>query len=277
MKILITWASWFLWKQLVHDLLTLKKEVIVVSRNTWKTQKLFGEKVKHLKREDITQQNLHWVSTIIHLAWAPINTFPRNNKNKKLLRDSRINTTKLLVEHLPDSCDSFICWSAIWYYPSSLEKCYDINFINKYPTTFMEKLCVDREEEAHKAKTSTRRVVHLRTWLVIWPEKVGKKIRQSIQRYMWWIPWSGEQRLSLITIKKRSESCIQIINNDNIEGPVNMVTKNIQLKEYMHQIAQELHRPIRGHIPAKIIKFLWGEATQLILWSRKITPTQIVK
>jgi len=273
MKILLTWATGFIGKELWKSLLTQGHKLIVVSRNKAKASSIFGSAIQVLTREKINSISLQWIECVIHLAWSSLSDFPRNKTKKAIMRDSRIDTTRFLVNSLPDSCHSFICGSAIGYYPTDPEWEFDIDFINTDPWSFLEQLCVDRESEANRAKTTKRRVVRLRTWIVIWPDKFDRLMRTTTKRIWGVILWSWEQRMSLITRDKRISNCIKIVNNLSIKGPVNMVHTHIRHEEYIINLAKELNRPVRPKIPSWIIKTLLWDASVLMLGSQKITPT----
>jgi NAD dependent epimerase/dehydratase family enzyme len=65
-----------------------------------------------MTRDQIDKNGLHDGDVYIHLAGKSIISLPRNDKNKKDIWYSRIDTTKTLVEHMPDSCHTFVCASA---------------------------------------------------------------------------------------------------------------------------------------------------------------------
>lgn len=277
MHILITWATGFIWSQLVHTLDNLHHTVTLVTRNKEKARHMFSSKwitATYITREDIKAWILKEssIETVIHLAGAPITLFPWNKKNKDKIMLSRIETTKILVDHLPATCHSFLCGSATWYYPSHPTKLYTTKYINKKSESFLEKVCVTWESEAKKAQSETTRVVHLRTWIVLWPEKMDKMIRQATKWWWWVILWSGQQRMPTISLEERVATCLHVIENQSITWPINMVTKNLTHETYMREIAKELHRPVRWRIPEKILRYFWWEASELVVWSWCISP-----
>ncbi len=273
MHILITGATWFIWQKLTKNLIELWHTITVLSRNSQKSQRIFSNEVNHLQRDEImSSASLSWIECIIHLAWASINTFPWNTKNKKTIRTSRIETTKLLVAHLPKSCHSFICGSAIWYYPSSFEQVYESSFVNKVPSSFMEQLCVDREKEANKAASNTVRVINLRTWIVLWDEKFWKTIRQSTKYFGWIILWTWKQWIPTIDIETRVDICAWVLMDSSITWPINMVERNIRHEEYIKEVAAKLRRPVRCRVPSFLLKSILWEFSWLILGSWNVMP-----
>lgn len=277
MHILITGATWFIGKALTQRLLLDGYTITIVSRNKKKSYTHFRDKVSYLERQDITREHLFWITCIINLAWAPIQTLPRNKKNKEKIYSSRIKTTKLLVKNLPESCYSFICWSAIWYYPPNNTTLYTTSFRNTHPRSFMEKLCIDRENAANKAASERTRVVTLRTGLVLWPEKLEYLLKKVTKRCWWIVLWSWKQFMPVIRREEWIDCCISIIKDTSISGPVHMVRQNITHETYIRKLAKEVHRPVWLRIPERIIRFFLWEAADLILWSWCIEPNKLFR
>lgn len=271
MKILITWATWFLWKCLTKQLIKIWHELIVLSRSIDKVHKVFPtQEIWVLIRDSLTQEELEWVEVVIHLAWAPLLRFPWSSNYKKTLYTSRIQTTKKIVEVLPPSCHSFLCASATWYYPNSLTTIYDETYINSSPVSLLENICVDREHEASLAQTANRRIVCLRTWIVEWEQWFLPVITWAINRCMGMIPWTWKQWISTINKEEWIEKILHIIDTPSIQWPINMVTHSQSLETYMKSIAKKLNRPLLFRIPSKLIKFALWEFSSIILSSQYI-------
>jgi uncharacterized protein (TIGR01777 family) len=272
MHICITWATWFLGTALTKQLLGLGHSITIITRSSDKAQKVHNNSVKYLEWNHLSTKTLEWIEIMIHLAGTSISLFPWNKKNKARIYNSRIESTKHLVQHMPDTCHTFICGSAIWYYPSHPDYTYTATYINTTPTSFMEKLCIEWEKQTLKAQNSWRRVINLRTWLVLWKEKIWRLFHIQT-KFLWWIIlWSGEQRMSTITLDERVANVIVCIKNQYITWPVNMVSEHIRYKDYIHRLAKNLHRPVRLRIPKKILHLVLGEQSILMLWSWKVTP-----
>lgn len=273
MHILITWATWFIWSALTQKLKNIWHDITVISTDTSKAKSSLWEDVKLLDRNEISAAKLHDIEVVIHLAWQSVSTFPWNKKNKDSIFASRIETTKKLVACLPNSCHTFLAWSAIGYYPPHPTREYTIDYSNDAPVWFMDTMAVAREAEAKKWKTIKRRVVHLRTGLVLWPWKIEKKFR-AMTKYFWWIIlWTGEQWMPVITLDQRVSTCVYIIEHENIHWPVHMVAKNIQQKDYIRSLAQDMNRPMSFRMPWWLLKLLLWEMSVLMLGSWKITPS----
>jgi NAD dependent epimerase/dehydratase family enzyme len=90
---------------------------------------------------------------------------------------------------MPDSCHTFVCASATWYYPATSGEVFDVDYINNSPQNFLEKLCIEREKEAAKASTKSRRVIHLRSGLVTGSGTFEQKLQQSTKWFGGVVLW----------------------------------------------------------------------------------------
>lgn len=270
MNITISGATGLLWSALTSKLIELWHHITVVSRSTSKPIQIFWESVSVTTWDKLNPESMDWCEVCIHLAGTSIMTLPWNQKNKDRIRNSRIETTRKIITALPDSCHTFMCASAIWYYPSDSDRIFDTSYTNSDPQTFLEKLCVQRETEAYKAKKKSRRVVAIRTWLVTWHGTFEDKLIKSTKILGWIVLWSGKQYMSLISKKDRVDNIIYCINHDNISGPINNVSQSMTYRQYVTQLAKKYRRPTRIHVPNMIIKIILWEASQLFLWSQRV-------
>lgn len=271
MNICISWATWFLWKELTHRLLQQWHQISILTRSKSKAEKIFSHvNIAIFTRDQLNTTLLTWSEVVVHLSWAPLFHFPWSNSYKQKISGSRILTTKKLVQLLPSSCHTFICGSAIWYYPSSLTTVYDESYINTSPNNFLESVCVDRELQAAHAKTITRRVISLRTWIVEWNQWMKKQIIQATKCFGWVVLGSWDQYLSLISHASRCNKVIHCINTPELQWAVNLVDYTITMSEYIHKIAKETNRFVRLTIPTKIVSLILWWLNSLLLDSHII-------
>jgi hypothetical protein len=271
MNICISWATWFLGQWLVKKLLKQDHTITILSRSKSKVESVFGDMVAVVLWDTLQSKDLEWIEAVIHLAGAPLFRFPWSTSYKKTIYNSRIHTTRKLVAVLPESCHIFLCWSAVWYYPSSEEIVYDETYCNNSPNSFLENVCIDREREAMKANAPHRRVVLLRTSIVEWDQWIRKKILQATKWFGWVILGSWDQYLSLITDSSRCNKVIECMHTPTLTWPVNLVDRTITMKAYIREIAQQTQRPVwRFTIPDRILICVLQWLSNLVLDSHKI-------
>ena len=130
MNILITGASGLIGKELGKKLVSEGHSVVVTSRNPEKTKLLlpFPCKVFKTPGEALREK----IDGIIHLAGESIFSKRWNTEQKKKILDSRVETSKELIQAIQDSkteLKTFVTGSAIGYYGSRGDE-----VLNEYAT-----------------------------------------------------------------------------------------------------------------------------------------------
>ena len=159
---------------------------------------------------------------IINLAGASI--FSRWTQQQKIiLRASRINTTKHLVEALPDNAShiTFFSTSAVGYY--GFHK--DEELIESSPAgnDFLARLAHDWEAEAFRAQEKNARVVITRFGIVLGPD--GGALGQMIPLFKFFLGGplgSGRQWFSWIHIQDLTEAIVFLLKHKEVSGTFNL-------------------------------------------------------
>lgn len=108
--------------RLIDRLLDANHQVLVVSRSAESVHRRWGDRVEALVRdtqEEFPKERLAGTECVIHLMGESLSAFRRTAKKRHRIYASRIETTTILVDALPESCHTFLCGSAIGIYPSS--------------------------------------------------------------------------------------------------------------------------------------------------------------
>ena len=89
----------------------------------------------------------------------------------------------------------------------------------------------------------------------------------------------GKAWMSWIHIKDICNIIMYIINNKNIEGPVNATAPNpLQNKDFSQDLAKALNRPMFLTMPSFMVKIIFGEmGDSLLLNGQKVLPNKITK
>ena len=180
MKVFITGANGFVGTNLGRFFIDQGHKVFALVRNPSKVRTLpqdftvvQGESTKPGKwQEDLANYDL-----FINLAGA--NIFRRwDNDYKQLLRDSRINTTRNLVEAMPGQA-TLLSVSAVGYYGMTDDV--ELDESSKPGNDFLAQLAMDWETEAMKAAQKGTRVVITRFGVVLGED--GGALAQMIKPF----------------------------------------------------------------------------------------------
>jgi hypothetical protein len=216
-------------------------------------------------------------SSLIHLAGEPVFAGLLTAKRKRLIMDSRVDSTRSIVKALlaapPETRPStFVCASAVGVYGSRGEDLLDESASTG--TGYLAQVCKQWEAAAQVASQAGIRVVSLRTGIVLaraggalplmaLPFRLGLGGRLGNGKQ--WVPWIHiDDAVGLIRA---------ILDDEKFVGPVNVVAPNpVRNHELTRALADCLRRPAFMPAPAFTLKLVLGELSQELLGSRRCKP-----
>ncbi len=270
-NILIVGGTGFIGSKLVKRFVDRSHNVMILTR-----QKLESDYEK-IYINKIDERDFFY-DVVINLAGAPISNY-WTKKNKKEIYDSRINTTKELVQFFKTSTrrpELFICASAIGYYGCDNNEYCEQSEISS-TQAFSQKICQDVEKEADKIKDKCK-VAKIRLGVVL--GKGGgalKKMTPSFKMGLGGTIASGKQYMSWIHIDD-VVNAIEFIAENNIDDAINLVAPNpVTNKEFSKILAKSLNRPCIFNIPLFAIKLLFGQmGCELLAKGQKVSPQRLI-
>lgn len=252
-------------------------EVSLLVRNPSKVKDLprrvsvvIGESTK----QGTWQENLEKYDLFINLAGA--NIFRRwDDDYKKLLRESRIKTTRNLVEALPTS-GVFLSASAVGYYGFTGGE--ELDETSPPGKDFLAQLAVDWENEALNASQRGIRVVLTRFGVVLGND--GGALDQMVRPFKFFVGGpigNGSQWMSWIHVEDLCRAALFVAENPAVEGPVNFCSPEpVTNKNLAEQIGKILHRPSFIPAPGFVIRLALGEFGSVILKGQRILPRKLI-
>ena len=212
-------------------------------------------------------------NVVINLAGASI--FSRwTDDQKKVLRSSRIDTTRHLVEALPQDGKqiTFFSTSAVGYYGFHEDE--ELNEYSPAGDDFLARLANDWEAEALKAKAKGARVIMTRFGIVL--GKNGGALGQMIPLFKFFLGGplgGGRQWFSWVHIQDLAEAFIFLLNHKEMSGAVNLCSPHpVRNKELGQAIGKVLHRPSFLPAPGFMIKLILGEFGSVLLKGQRVIP-----
>ncbi len=219
------------------------------------------------------------VDGIVHLAGENIASGKWTRKKKEKIRNSRIEGTKRLCEHilkLPTPPSVLVCASAIGYYGNR-----GVEFLNEGSSRgsgFLPDVCLDWEEAAESVSKAGIRVVNVRFGIVL--SKYGGALAKMMTPFkigMGGKIGSGTQYMSWVAMDDVTGAIYHTLITDSLKGPVNVTAPNpVTNKEFTNTLGEVLKRPAVVPMPAFAAKLAFGEmAKDLLLASTKVAPKSL--
>lgn len=217
---------------------------------------------------------------MVHLSGANIAGGRWTPERKAVLRSSRIDSTRVLVDTLSSlkrKPRAFVCASATGYYGSRGDEV--LTESSEGGTDFLALLARDWEAEATRAELAGIRTVRLRFGVVLSSD--GGALPRMLAPFKYGVGGrlgSGNQWMSWIALEDVVEIMRSAIANGEFSGPVNVVAPNpVRNSEFTRIAAATLHRPAIFSAPAFALRIALGElADPLLLASQRVIPGRLI-
>lgn len=217
---------------------------------------------------------------VVHLAGAGVADRRWTAAYRKLVVDSRVESTRCIVDAIKDAGAQpsiLVNASAVGYYGD----CGDTALDESAPVgdDFLAELVVQWEAQAARAATDATRVVMLRTSIVLDTSGgvLGKMLPifrlglggplGSGRQYFPWIHW--RDAVGMIGFA---------LDNDAVSGPMNVVAPEaVTNREFVRTLGRVLHRPAVLPMPVFGLRVIMGEMGRYAVASQRVVPGQAVR
>lgn len=284
--ILITGGTGLIGKALSASLVKKGYDVITLTRNPG-AHKAEG-KIRYaqwdIEKQQFDLSALAEADHIVHLAGAGVAEKRWTVARKKEIVESRVKSGELIVKVLKENANkvqSVISSSAIgWYGPDPVIP-NPRPFIedDKPDTSFLGDTCLKWEESVTPLKQLGKRLVILRTGIVLSKEGGALlEFRKPVKFGVAAILGSGKQIISWIHIDDLVRLYIWFMEHSSLDGIYNAVApKPVSNSELVTRLAKEIkgnfYVPI--HVPAFILRTMLGEMSIEVLKSATVSCVKV--
>jgi len=217
---------------------------------------------------------------VIHLAGENIAHGRWSDARKSEIRQSRVQATQQIVAALRPVTRIFISASAVGIYPQA-----GIDAAESYfPTQasihrpFLEQLVIDWEQAAMGAQREGRRVIRLRTGIVLGSQGFLAELAPLYRLGLGGPIGSGQQMIPWIHVTDHVRAIAWILAHEQLDGAVNLVgPRPIAFAELSALLAKQLHRPHFMRVPEALLRIALGEKSQLALSSCSALPQRLLE
>ncbi len=277
MKILITGATGLIGSALCK-LLADKHELIALTRNINKAKNTLPNSIDVL--DNLEDLNFDDLDAVINLAGEPIADKRWSAQQKQRIFQSRLGITEQIVTKI-NASDAppkvFISGSAIGFYGRQpAENVITESYSSTYPE-FSHQLCKQWEELALQAQSPDVRVCLLRTGIVL--SKQGGALDKMLPPFKLGLGGkmaSGKQMMSWIHIDDMINAIVFLLDEPNAHGAFNLTAPEpVSNTNFTQILANTLNRPALFPMPEFVLKLLFGEMSDLLIYGQNVIPEKL--
>ncbi len=194
---------------------------------------------------------------------------------KKRLYDSRVETTRMLVEAMEmaeKKPELFVSCSAAGYYGNRGDL--KLAEHSEPGSDFLAMICRDWEKASAKATEMSVRVVNPRIGIALGAEGGALSAMLPVFRsYLGGSIGHGSQYFPWIHIRDLCHGLLYLMDNEQLEGPFNISAPNpVTMDEFSGALGRALGRPSIFRVPEWALKGVLGEASAMLTGSLRMIP-----
>ena len=277
MKIVITGATGLIGRSLCRSLANDGHSIVALSRKPEGARGLTA--VTAYKWDPLVgpppPKALQDAESVIHLAGEPIAGRRWTREQKRRIRDSRVISTRNLIEGLRQAAPrplSLISSSAIGFYGNRGGEVVDE--FSSAGTGFLTDVCLEWETEAERAIGLPMRVVRVRTGVVLGTD--GGALKKMLPAFRLGVGGplgNGNQWFSWIHIADMVGILRHALFSSSLSGAINATAPEpVTNAEFTRELARVLHRPAFLKAPEFALRLALGEMADMLLASQRVIP-----
>lgn len=217
---------------------------------------------------------------ILHLSGANVGGGRWTNNRKRILRSSRLGSTRVLIDaiaKLRQNPRAFLAASAIGYYGTRGDE--ELTEKSSNGHGFLAKLTRDWEAESLRAQEVVPRTVLLRFGVIL--STRGGALPKMLTPFRFGVGGrlgSGRQWMSWVALEDVMGAIRAAVTDERLAGPVNVVApKPVQNADFTRGLASAVRRPALFPAPAFMLRLVLGEmADEMLLASQRVRPEKLL-
>lgn len=284
MKFLVTGATGFVGSHLVRHLWEDNHEIVVLTRDVPSAQKKLPSLGLHFyawepEKEPAPMAAFEGVEVVLHLAGESVAGKRWSEKQKQKIYDSRVVGTLHLVQtinSLTQKPKALISTSAMGIYADQGNEVIREDMISKHDS-FLIKVCKRWEQEAERVSPQVRLAI-LRVSLVLGTD--GGALTRMLLPFKLGLGGRlgrGTQWMSWIHVLDLVAMYLFLATHQNFKGIFNAASPHpVTNMEYTKALGEVLKRPTIFPVPETALKVLFGDMSELFLYSQRLSAQKIL-
>jgi uncharacterized protein (TIGR01777 family) len=275
MRILITGGTGFIGRALSPRLAAAGHEVVLLSRQQ---QPQLPAGVTSLAT-NLGELSADGFQAVVNLAGAPIGDARWTRSRKRLLIDSRVDTTAGLIDWMARADTppgALISSSAVGFYGEQGDRTVTEN---TSPTPgFTHDLCAAWEGEALRAESLGVRVCLVRTGVVL--DREGGALAKMLPAFRLGLGGrlgSGKHSFPWIHREDIVSIYLWMLQSHAASGAYNASAPHpVTNDEFTRALGRALRRPTIFPVPELVLRTLFGEMSEILLASSRMVPGRLL-
>ncbi len=277
----ITGATGYIGRRLTRALIAHGVEVTAFTRDPGRARRALPPEVKlytwNPSEGPPPVGSLEGLDAVVSLAGETIGTPRWTEAQKRRIRDSRIVGTRNLVDGIAAAAARpkvLVSGSGVDYYGD----CGDERLDESSPPGkgFLARVVVDWEAEADRAASLGVRVVLIRTSLVLGPNGgILQTLLPPFRLGLGTTIGSGRQWMPWIHLEDEVGLILLALERADLSGPINATAPDpVTNADFTQALARAVGRPALLFVPELLVELGMGEASELLLASKRAYPTR---
>ena len=274
MTVAVTGASGMIGTSLCAFLKTAGHKVVPISRSSQLPNGIQWDP----ESGSINQSKLEGLDVLINLAGDNISKGRWTQKKKKRIRDSRVKSTRLIVNalnNLKNPPKVFISISGVGYYGTNPES---ISTEQTSPgNDFLASVCAEWEQAANQFKRG--RCVIPRLGVVLSSSGGAlAKISQFFKLGLGGVIGKGDQKMSWIALDDAIYSLYRMMIDSSLIGPINLCSPNSTTNyNFTKSLAKVLKRPAVLSLPSVFARLAFGQVADATILSNSQARPKVLE
>jgi uncharacterized protein (TIGR01777 family) len=284
-KVIVTGATGFIGKALCSRLERESYQVVALSRNPERGQRLFGPKVSVAKWNGANAsewlEHAEGANAIVNLAGENIGTGRWTSQRKQAILQSRLDAGKAVLEAVESTSVKprvVVQASAVGFYGSRGN-----DMIDEFSSPgegFLADVAKEWEQSTHKVESFGVRRVVIRSGVVLGSE--GGALLQLLKPFRLFAGGplgSGQQWFSWIHIEDEVNAILFLLKRKDLKGVFNLSAPHPLLqKDFARLLGKIMRRPSWFPTPGFGLRMILGEmAEEMLLVSQRVAPKRLLE
>lgn len=283
-KVVVCGASGMVGTKLVHLLHEKSYPLVVVGRTPQPLKQKFPFAADCYSWEEFSASPVEELGVIINISGAGVSDQSWSDAYKKVMTDSRLNTTKICVEvckHNPDiRLINASAVSAYGFYDDDHEAFSEDDTDRRTGTCFLQELIDQWERATEPAIEAGNQVALLRIGFVL--DRNGGGLPAMATPFSYFLggkSGTGNQIMSWVSLRDLVAAIEFIFDHPELNGPINIVSpRPCSNRVFAQSLGKALNKTSFVPAPAFLIKAMMGQMGQeLVLTGQRVSPSKLLE